>query len=143
MKQLFIALLFTCVSSTLFAAESNKKVSVDLVRVLRSTYPNAENVKWETIGQMTVANFTVDSQAMSVYFHSDGSIAVIAEVITKADLPKSLRRTFDETFASERVIGVYRLESDEVKFVCEVLKDGSKEIYQSSGSKWELFKTKR
>jgi hypothetical protein len=137
MRQFIIALVIGCFSFVAKAGENETAVPAQTVAAFNSTFPNAENVKWQQTDKFAIASFSTEDHNFYAYYNADGTLAVVAEVISFRELPKSLKKDYSEKMSDQTIKAVYRMEAEgDVKYYIEVEKEGKSSVFNSTGIKW-------
>jgi hypothetical protein len=91
MKSLVIAftLLATVLTTSGFAADP--KVSPFVLRSFSKTFTTATGVDWSLSNNMYKAQFTLNSQIITVFYEADGTLVAITRNITSNQLPVTLQ----------------------------------------------------
>lgn len=110
---------------------------------LKSMYGEVDNLHWvKSKDDMIRANFTIDGDAFSAFFDSEGKHVATTSEKTVAQLPAMIRKTVKARFDEKSIANIVQYESPvENAYFLEVEQDGGKKIYKvNSVGRISLFK---
>lgn len=151
MKKIILLFFFSCTLTIVVAQTPDPtpqkvdyKPGNEVMRTFLEEFPGAKNVKWDTYDEFTVASFSLQNETYRAFFNSDGSLRVIANLITMKQLPGSLAKELSAKYPGFTIAGLYMMnDNGNGTYYAELEKEGKKTILNSSGKKWTVVtKTK-
>jgi hypothetical protein len=144
MKKILFALTLSVSLFTTAAYAGGPYVSSVVVKSFEQEFPGATNVKWDSYEEFTVATFTLLDKTHYAYFNSDGTIRVIADVLSMQQLPESLVKELLTKYSDYTIPGLYLMDENGAHTYFAELKKGEKKVILNSlGKKWSLVSTSR
>src|SRR5215203_1697678 len=106
MKKIFVILIAASLTLSSYTAP----IPSSIIEAFKIEFSEAKDVKWNEYSEFIVASFTLDDKEKNAYYNHEGQLVVVAEVIVKKQLPKSLLNDLGKY--SNPVVAVYKMETD-------------------------------
>ena len=141
MKQFFFTLLIGAASIFNSAKASE---NIDLPEVLasfQSTYSNAADVSWTTMGELYKVSFVLDGKGAAAYYNPDGSLVAVTQNLSSLELPKELKASLKKELNEGYISDLFMMSSNAgITYYVTVENADTKLVMKSSnGKKWSVF----
>lgn len=139
---LFILSFFALLSHHSHANDA--LIPTPLLQSFYSSFTDAEDVRWEKAGKLTVASFFSQGKKKFAYYNQSAELVVLAELISVDQLPENMRRSFQQNFGRQTVSDLFLLKDAQgisYHAIFETAKD--KIFVKSTDESWEIEKQVR
>jgi hypothetical protein len=144
MKAILIAVVLLAGTVTKSFAYDGGTVNPVVLKSFKSTFTNATEVDWSYAKELYKAVFFLDGRAVTAYYNTDGTLAVLTRHITSAALPVILQTALKYNYKGKWIADVYEVTSDAGVTYYVTLEDAdSKLVLNSNGSLWNTFQKGR
>jgi hypothetical protein len=113
MKKMILA-MSAMLTVGLSAALAGEKTNPDprVLSAFKKEFSFAQNVKWETTGNIYTARFSLNDQGFIAYFTEEGELISTARNILYMHLPLSVIKTLQERYTSADLSGLVEINKD-------------------------------
>lgn len=96
-KLMIVAALFVCTLS--FAKANDDNPTAKAESTFAKIFLGVSNAKWKTVGDFSVAVFTLNGHAMKAFFNEDGQLVSTTRILTsKKELPEAALNNLENTY---------------------------------------------
>jgi hypothetical protein len=112
MKKYFLALCcfaLCCISIAGYCNDVNEKV----LKTFKATFPNAQNVTWQTIPERYTAQFRQNGIQTIVNYDYEGNLLSATRYYGEDNLPLNLIVTLNDKYPAKKIFGVTEVSTNE------------------------------
>jgi hypothetical protein len=140
MKAILIAVTLLAGTFTKSFANDGGIVDPAVLKSFKSTFASATEVDWSYSKDLYKAVFFLDGHAVTAYYNTDGTLAVLSRHITTATLPVMLQAALKNNYTNKWIADVYEVTSEAGVEYYATLEDADcKLVLKSSGAFWNTF----
>ena len=144
MKAILIAVALLAGTFTKSFASDGGTVHPLVLKSFKSTFANATEVDWSYSKEVYKAVFFLDGRAVTAYYNTDGTLAVLTGHITTATLPVMLQTALKNNYTDKWIADVYEVTNEAGVEYYATLEDADcKLVLKSNGSFWNTFQKAR
>lgn len=105
MKKIFSALSFLLIASLSVFAKDESKIDPKVIAAFQKEFSFAENAKWETKGELSQVNFSMNDQGFVAWYNEDAELLSTARNMLYMQLPLSVIRTLEQDYSDANLSG--------------------------------------
>jgi hypothetical protein len=144
MKAILIAVALLAGTYTKSFANDGGTVDPAVLKSFKSTFASATDVDWSYSKELYKAIFFLDGRAITAYYNTDGTLAVLTRHITSANLPMILQTALKNNHKDKWIADVYEVTNEAGIEYYVTLEDANcKLVLKSNGSFWNTFQKSR
>jgi hypothetical protein len=144
MKAILIAVALLAGTFTKSFANDGGTVAPVVLKSFKSTFASATDVDWSYSKELYKAVFFLDERAVTAYYNTDGTLAVLTRHITTATLPVILQTALKNNHKDKWIADVYEVTNEAGVEYYVTLEDADcKLVLKSNGSFWNTFQKSR
>src|SRR5687767_12731191 len=142
MKSLIIAftLLATVMTTSSFAADP--KVTPSVLRSFSKTFTTATQVDWSVTNNMYKAQFNLNGQVVTAFYHSDGTMIAVTRNMTSVQLPVTLQVDLKKDYQDFWIADLFEVSDENGTDYYVTLESADEKVILKSVSNtsWSKFK---
>ena len=141
MKQFFITLLIATASIFNSAKAADDNALPEVLASFQSTYSNATDVSWTTMGELYKVSFVLEGKAAAAFYNTDGSMVAVTQNVSSLELPKELKASLKKELNDGYISDLFMMSSSVgITYYVTVENADTKLVMKSSnGKKWSVF----
>lgn len=139
---LFFSLFASAFTTKSFASDGI--VNPAVLKSFETTFASAKEVGWSVTHDLYKAEFDLDGQHITAFYHMDGTMAAFTRNITTIQLPLNLQTTLKSEYDNYWITGLFELSNDDGVFYYVTLENADMQlVLKSENSIWNTFQKQR
>lgn len=143
MKHILLIFYFVIIISGRSHA-NDKPIPTPMLHSFYSTFTDAQDVRWEQSGKLTLASFILHGKKKFAYYNDLSELIIVADPIALEELPETLRESVHKSFGRYMISEIFKLKDAQgISYHIILASPKEKLFVKSNGRNWEVEKDVR
>jgi hypothetical protein len=135
MKKIFSALFILLIANLPVFANDENKIDPKVIAAFQKEFSFAENAKWESKGDLSQVNFSMNNQGFVAWYNEDAELLSTARNLLYMQLPLSAIRTLERDYSDADLSGFIEItRNGETYYQLQAERKGKKFILKATPS---------